>query len=120
MTLATPSDTTAGPEPTARASGLVVRTTARGRSTDLDVLAHDHLFTVAVPSCADDDMARRMLALFRQISSVRIDVRGAVTTATVRGVRHRCPAEQTVGLATALGLLARGVPTLVGVERESV
>ena len=115
MTLATSSDTT-GPSPVGRASGLVVRTTTRTRTTDLDVLADDHVFTVAVPSCADDDLARRFLGLFNQVSSVRIDVRGTHTDATVRGVRHRAPVEQHVGMSTALGLLACGVPTLVSVE----
>jgi hypothetical protein len=115
MMLAT-SETTADVAPPSRTAGLVVRTTARRGSTDLDVLTPDGVLTVGVPLHPDPDMAHRTHALFRQITSVRIDVRGPVTTATVRGVRNRCPAERAVGLATALGLLALGIPTLVSVE----
>jgi hypothetical protein len=93
--------------------GLIVRTSSNGRSTEVDVLGPDGIFTVSVPGIADDGAASRFLAVFRQVVSVRFDVRDHEVGATVRGVRHRLPVEQSVGLSTALSLAARGIPTLV-------
>jgi hypothetical protein len=94
-------------------SGLIVRTTVGDRSTEVDVLADDGLFTVAIPARADDAAATRFAGLFRRVVSVRLDVDGHDVAATVRGVRHRLPTTQPVGLPVALSLAARGVPAIV-------
>jgi hypothetical protein len=93
--------------------GLIVRTSSNERATEVDVLGPDGIFTVSVPGFADDQAASRFLAVFRQVVSVRFDVRDHEVAATVRGIRHRLPAEQAVGLSAALSLAARGIPTLV-------
>lgn len=95
------------------ACGLVVRTTAHGRATDVDVLADDGVFTVTVPAVADDRAAARFAGVFRQVTSLRLDVDDHDVVASVRGVRHRLPASQRVGLSVALSLASRGVPAIV-------
>ena len=103
------------PDPSSRAagSGLIVRTTSNGRSTEVDVLSDDGVFTVTVPAVADEAAASRFSGLFRQVTSLRLDVSDHEVEASVRGVRHRLPVTQPVGLHVALSLAARGVPAVV-------
>jgi hypothetical protein len=103
------------PDPTSpdTGCGLVVRTSSNGRSTEVDVLADDGVVTVTVPAVADEAAAARFAGLFRQVTSVRLDVDGHEVEASVRGVRHRLPVTQPVGLHVALSLAAQGVPALV-------
>lgn len=99
--------------PAAQASGVIVRTSCRDRVTEVDVLADDGLFTVAVPARADDAAADRFASLFRRVLSLHFDVHDHDVTARVSGVRHRLPTDQPVNLPVALSLAARGVPALV-------
>lgn len=99
--------------PAAQASGVLVRTTCRDRVTEVDALADDGLFTVAVPARADAAAADRFSRLFHRVLSLHFDVHGPDVTARVRGVRHRLPVDQRVNLPVALSLAARGVPALV-------
>lgn len=93
--------------------GLVVRTAALGRATEVDVLSDDGVYTVTVPAVADAAAAARFAGLFRQVTSLRFEVSDHRVEAHVRGIRHRLPVSQPVGLPVALSLAARGVPATV-------
>jgi hypothetical protein len=101
------------PLPTVSRGGLIVRTTCNGRSTEVDVLTDDGVFTITVPAVADEAAAERFAGLFRQVTSLRLEVVDHEVAATVRGIRHRLPVSQPVGLGVALSLTGRGVPAMV-------
>jgi hypothetical protein len=100
-------------DPPPPCAGLVARLTEHRGRTWVDVLADDGITSVEVPASADTTAAARVRAVFRHVTSVRIEIDGGGISVLVRGIGHRQPVERAVSLRAGLALARQGVPTLL-------
>lgn len=94
-------------------AGLVARLTEHRGRTWADVLVDDGITSVELPVVADPAAASRVRAVFRHVTSVRIEVGREGISALVRGIGHRQPVERAVSLPVGLALARQGVPAML-------
>jgi hypothetical protein len=68
---------------------------------------------VCVRAVADPQGADRVARTFRRCLSVRLTFGGQAWSSVVQAIGNRRPVELPVSTATALGLIERGLPTVV-------
>lgn len=84
---------------------------ADGTDLHLDTVHGTH--RVCVPAVADPAGADRVALTLRRCISVQLTFAGASWTSVVRGIGHRRPIDLPISTATALGLIERGLPSVV-------
>lgn len=93
-----------------------VTTSARcADGTELQLATDDGPRSLRVPAIADAGAAIRVERTLRRCLSLRVDRTIDGWSWVVRGVGHRRPIDLRISTSTALGLIERGLPTVVSV-----
>ena len=81
--------------------------------TELCLATDDGAQWVCVPAVADPRAAEHVERSLRRCLSLRVHRTAAGWHCVVRGMGHRRPVDLRISAATALGLIERGLPTVV-------
>lgn len=93
--------------------GTVIEATRCGDGTELRLATGAGAHTIHVPVRADHRAAARVEQVLRRCISLQVDTTDHTWSCVVRGVGHRRPVDLPVSTTTALGLIERGLPTVV-------
>lgn len=93
--------------------GVVSSAQRRANGTELELDTVHGIQRVCVRAVADTGGADRVEHTFRRCISVRLTFGGSTWSSVVRGIGHRRPVDLPISTATALGLIERGLPTVV-------
>lgn len=93
--------------------GTVTGVTRAASCTELELATAEGTTSMRIAALADHTSAARVVRSMRRCLSLQVDCTPAGWTWLVRGIGHRRPVDLRISTATALGLIERGLPTVV-------
>jgi len=93
--------------------GTVTNVARCADGTELDLDTDRGQRSVCVQAIADHRAAMRVERTFRRCLSLQVDCTADGWSWVVRGLGHRRPVDLRISTSTALGLIERGIPTVV-------